>query len=521
MILTRRNLVGVALVVGALFGSGSFVTEAVAQEKVLRLPLARTAGNLDPQRYVGMFAVQDMVFDPLVDYVRGGEIVPALAESWEVSEDGKTITFHLRPNVTFTDGTPWNAEAMTWNLERWMPKEDYNWLAVAANFDRLETIDDLTVAVHFKERVPTALTEFAYVRPVRFLSPKSVDKDGAYVAPVGTGPWKVASETAGSTELVPNENYWGEKIDLDRVVLTVLPDARSRLSALRAGEIDAIGGNFIAALSPQDALTLKSSGMTVVSDVGADTLVMGFNPNRPLFQDVKVREAFNLLIDRPAIAKVIMKDYATPTMNLYPDVVPNSGTRYEVPAKDVERAKALLEEAGWTGDGDTRTKDGQPLDIEMLISEDAVAGSREIGEVLQNMFAEAGIKMSLRNVDHAARHGEIPSMHYDVSLFITNGAPYDPFNTLVQMFDSTIQAGTDGKIYMSTELDPLIQAAVTASDAEQAAKFQAVYDWLHDNWAIAPIFHKSRIWAHGDNIRTFVVPPTEYEMPLTGLVVAD
>ncbi len=516
----KRNILGVALVAAMAF-PGGFVAPAVAQEKVLRLPLARTAGNLDPQRYVGMFAVQDMVFDPLVDYVRGGEIVPALAESWTVSDDGKTITFKLRPNVTFSDGTPWNAASMVWNLERWMPKKDYDWLAVSANLDRLETIDDLTVAVHFKQRVPTALTEFAYVRPVRFLSPKAVDAEGNMTAPIGTGPWKVATETAGTTELVPNETYWGDRVDLDRVVLTVLPDARSRLSALRAGEIDAVGGNFIAALSPQDALTLKSSGMAVVSDVGADTLIMGFNPQRPLFQDVKVREAFNLLIDRAAIAKVIMKDFATPTMNLYPDVVPDGGTRYEVPAKDVERAKALLEEAGWTGDDGTRTKDGQPLKVEMLISEDAVAGSREIGEVLQNMFAEAGIEMSLRNVDHAARHGEIPSMKYDVSLFITNGAPYDPFNTLVQMFDSTIQAGTDGKIYMSTELDPLIKAAVTAPDAERTEKFQAVYDWLHDNWAIAPIFHKSRIWAHGDKITTFVVPPTEYEMPLEGMVLAD
>ncbi|RWH69324.1 ABC transporter substrate-binding protein [Mesorhizobium sp.] len=518
MNISRRTvLIGTTTLSGLLaMGLGGSPAFAMDGPKTLRLPLARPAGNLDPQRYVGIFAIQDMIFDPLVQYTRGGKIEPGLAESWTISEDHKVYTFKLRPNVVFTDGEPWNAEAMKWNLDRWMPKADYNWLQVSANLDKIEVIDPMTVAIHFKQVTPTALIEFSYVRPVRFLSPRAVEADGSYKSPIGTGAWKVDSDTPEGTDLVPNDKYWGAKPTLDKVSLVVIPDARSRMSALLAGDIDAAGGAFIAAVSPQDATTLKSGGITIATDTGTDTMILGFNPRRELFKDIKVREAFNLLIDREAICTALMKGYATPTMNLYPDVIAYSGKRFDVPKRDVERAKKLLDEAGWVGEG-TRSKDGKPLNVELVISEDAVANSRALGEVLQAEFSEAGIGLTLRNVDHAARHGDIPQFKYDISLFITNGAPYDPYNTLGLMILSSVEPGTDGKLWEDPAVDPLIMRALSAPEAERPEAFQAVATWLHDNWAIAPLYHAQRIWAHGDRVKTFVVPATEYEMPIKGI----
>ena len=518
MRITRRQALLGTVAAGTTVALGQFNLVALAAEgaKTLTLPLARPAGNLDPQRYVGIFAVQGMIFDPLVHYARGGVLEPALAESWTVSEDQKIYTFKLRPNVAFSDGSPWDADAMVWNLERWMPKDNYNWLRVSANFDRLEIIDPMTVALHLEEATPTALIELSYVRPVRFLSPKSVAQDGAYKDPVGTGPWMVQSDSPKGTDLVPNPSYWGSKPALDKVSLAVMPDSRTRMSALRAGDLDATGGNFIAAVSPQDAKTLTAAGMTIVTDVGTDTMILGFNPKRPLFADARVREAVNLLIDREAICVALLHGYATPTMNLFPEVIAYSGTRFEVPKRDVAKAGELLEAAGWTGDG-VRQKDGQPLDVELIISEDAVAGSRAMGEVLQHQLSEAGIGLTLRNVDHAARHGDIPQFKYDLSLFVSNGAPYDPYNSLVQFFLSTLEPGTDGKIWLDEAFDPLILKAVSAPESERAAAFQAASDWLHENHAMAPIYHHARMWAHNDRVAKFTIPPTEYEMPLEGL----
>jgi nickel transport system substrate-binding protein len=518
--LTRRTMLLGSAAISGLMATGIAVRDAwaVDEGKTLRLPIARAAGNLDPQRYVGIFAVQGMIFDPLVQYTQGGKIEPALAESWEKSPDDTVYTFKLRPNVVFTDGEPWNADAAKWNLERWLPKEDYNWLRIGANLDKIEVVDPMTISIHFKEPTPTALVEFSYVRPVRFLSPKAVDAAGQYTTPVGTGPWKIEKDTPEGTELVPNKKYWGPKPSVDRVSLIVMPDARSRMSALRAGDIDATGGQFIAPVSAQDAKTLKSSGMTVVTDTGTDTIILGFNPRIDTFKDVRVRKAINLLIDREGICNAVLQGFATPTMNLYPEVIAYSGTRFEVPKRDVEEAKRLLDEAGWVGDP-VRSKDGKQLNIDLVISEDAVPSSRALGEVLQALLSEAGIGLKLRNVDHATRHGDIPEFKYDMSIFITNGAPYDPFNTIGLMILSTIEPGTDGKIYEDKAVDPLILKALSAPEPERAEAFQAVFTWLHDNWALAPLYHSQRIWAHNERVKSFVIPPTDYEMPLKGIAL--
>ncbi len=520
---TRRNF----LISGAALGAFSMVEFGIAEyayganASTLRIALGKEPGVLDPQKYKGMFAVQAMIFEPLVSYGEGGRIEPALAESWTVSDDGKVLTFKLRQGVTFTDGTPWNSEAAIWNLKRWIGVEDHNWLGTVANFESTEIIDNTTIAIHLKNVVPAALNELTYVRPVRFLSPKSVGADGAYQNPVGTGPWVFASGSADGVELTRNDSYWGKKPLIEKVSLVVMTNARSRVDALRAGQIDVTGGSLVAQLSPDDALTLKDSGLNVVAAPGTDTMILGFNPTRPIFQDLAVREAINLCIDRDAICQKVALGFATPTMNLFPETVADSGTRYPVPARDVEKAKALLDKAGWVGT-DTRQKDGQPLAIEMVISPEEVAGSRALAEVLQAYLKEIGIDMAIRVVDHTSKHDDIPKLKYDVTLFITNGAPYDPFASLPVYFLSTFLTGTDGKIWLDKDgLDPLVNKALYANEADRAANYQVFCDWLHDNNIMAPIFHATRIWAYGPRVQNFTVPSTEYALPYTGISVVD
>src|SRR5690606_9669118 len=92
---------------------------AAGDDGTLRIALAKQVSDINPHRYVGLWNVQSMVFDPLVRYGQGGVLEPALAQSWSVSDDGRVITFHLRPGVTFSDGTPWDAQALQWNFDRW------------------------------------------------------------------------------------------------------------------------------------------------------------------------------------------------------------------------------------------------------------------------------------------------------------------------------------------------------------------------------------------------------------------
>ena len=143
-----------------------------------------------------------------------------------------------------------------------------------------------------------------------------------------------------------------------------------------------------------------------------------------------------------------------------------------------------------------------------------------MGEVLQNELRKAGIGVSIRNVDHLTKHDEIPAFNYDLSLFVTYGAPYDPHGSLTALFLSTYQSGTDGKIWMdAAQLDPLIVTALGADEASRDAAYQAVFAWIHDNHAAVPIYHATRIWAHGPRVSAFSISPTEYEFPLEGIAL--
>ena len=510
-VMLAASAAGVAGIPGAAF--------AQQDQDTLRIALLKPTGNLDPHIYRAVWGVQSVIYDPLVRYTSGGKIEPGLAKSWAVSEDGKTYTFELRPGVTFHDGAPLDANAVVWNLKRWIGKEDHSWLVTSAQYQDVLAADPLTVELKLKKAIPQVLSELSLVRPVRFLSPKSVDAEGKYQMPVGTGPWKVAVSDESRTILDRNDAFWGPKPAFARIEFVVIPDGNGRIAALRAGEIDICGGDYVSPVTPEQALILRSSGVEVITSQGTNTFLLDFNQKRAKLQDSRVREAISVAIDRAAIAKAIYSDFSEPTANLLPASVPFGGKRLPVPARDVERAKALLEEAGWTGDG-VRSKNGEPLALELVLSEEAVQGSRAVGEVVQAQLGEAGIDITIRSLDHATRHGDIPAGLYDLTFFFTIGAPYDPHSTLTNYFLSTFYNGADGKMYTSTELDPLLLDAIE-SGVNQEQKYQLVYDWLEANKAVAPLLHPQRIWAHSSRVKGFAIPATEYDMPYENITLSS
>ena len=218
-------LAGVATLPGAALAAG---------HKSLRIAIAAEIGGLDLLQNVSPLHTYSLVFDPLIRYGENGKLEPALATSWMVSEDGKTLSFTLREGVTFSDGTPFDAEAAKWNLERWMGKDDFSWIGVSDAMASIATTGSHSLDIHLEREVPVALLELTIVRPVRFLSPKAVDADGNQAAPIGTGPWVITENTNAGTTLAPNASYWGEKPAVDRIELKVVPDELSRSNGLRA-----------------------------------------------------------------------------------------------------------------------------------------------------------------------------------------------------------------------------------------------------------------------------------------------
>lgn len=491
----------------ALTGCGAQARSASDADTV-RVGVTVRAGNLDPHDYAGQFYVQDLLFEGLVKYERGGEIGPSLAESWEVSEDGKTYTFTLRQGVTFTDGTPLDAAAVEWNFKRWAGKDDTEWLGVSRVFASVKVKDARTFVLELKQPYPPALQELGYIRPVRMLSPKSVDAHGLYSTPVGTGPWVLDQSDRNGSSFNRNERYWGAKPAHSRLELDVIPDAQTRLSALRAGDVDVIGGEFTAPLTPRNALALqKADDVELVSETNTGTLILAFNEAKAPFDDQRLRAAVNKVIDRKAIAKALYFGFGEPAGNLFPATVPFAGARHEIPPVNKAAAAKLVQEAGYSP--------AKPLKVTLLSSEDAIPGGRAMAEVIQAALKEIGIQVNVRLVDHATRHKEIAKRAYDLAFYATYAAPYDPYGSFGAVFDSRTEIGVDGKIFMDADaLDPLIDAAFEATGEAVEPAFERIYRWLREQEAFVPLVYTQRIWAHGRSVPELELPATEYELPV-------
>lgn len=487
---------------------------AVGHADTLRVAIAGETGDLDLLQNVSTLSSYSAVFDALIHYGPGGTLEPGLATAWTIAEDGLSISFDLREGVSFSDGTPFDATAAEWNLKRWMGVADFSWIGIADAYDSIVIDAPNKITIKLKRPVPAALLELTIVRPVRFLSPKA-----AAGQPIGTGPWIVESFSSTETVLVRNDAYWGEKPAFGRMELKVVPDELARANALRAGELDVIGGDWVAALSPRRAQALAGEGMTIVAEPGTATTILGFSPQSPMMQDKAVRDAIFLGIDRAAVATVLFEGFADPTADIFPTTVPTAGARTPVPARDVAAAQAALTAGGWAGDGAGWTKDGAALEIAFLVSEESFPGSRRIAEMIQGMLMEVGVKTNIETVDNATMHDRRPKFDYDLTFFGTYGAPYDPHGSLGASFVTASDTGPDGKIYVHPDLDILVATALeTGGDAREGA-MQAVYDWLRDNTAACPLVVTQRLWAVHPRVLGFTLPATDYDLPFKGITL--
>jgi nickel transport system substrate-binding protein len=516
--ISRRNFMLASA--GALVAASLPGRVMAARHDALKIAILVETGNLDLLQNISGLNTYTLVFDPLIRYGAGGELQPALAESWAVAEDGLSISFKLREGVTFSDGTPFDAEAAKWNVERWAGKPDFSWIGISDAMESVTTDGAHGLVMKLKRPAPAGLMELAFIRPVRFLSPKAVDASGNQTAPIGTGPWVITANDNSHTTLVKNETYWGPAPAFSGVELLVVPDELARANGLRAGDLDIIGGDWVSPLSPRRARALESDGgVGIYSEAGTTTMLLGYSPApTAIVADKAVRDAIYVSIDRAAMAKVLFEGYADPIADLFPAVIPLSGTRHDVPTRDVAAAKAALAAGGWTEVGAGWDRGGTPLTLRFLVSEESLPGSRRIAEMIQGMLAETGMKVEISSVDNATMHERRPAFDYDLTFFTTYGAPYDPYGSLGNMFLSNVDSGPDGKVFAHPDLDPIVTAGLQATSGADAA-MQAIYDWLDTNRGICPLVAAQRLWAYGPNVAKFTLPPTDYDMPFEGIAL--
>lgn len=356
--------------------------------------------QMTPEEYMFM----RIYADTLVTY-ENGEIVPMLAESWELTDGGCTLTFHLRGGIKFHDGEDFNSEAVKANILDMQNSPASYSLPAVGTVTEIECPDAVTIVLHYDNPYYGLVTDFCWTDAMIMVSPKQIaaKNAGEEVKPIGTGPYAFAEYVKGGyTRFVRNESYWNGAPYYDEIVVKYIPDATSRMQALKNGEIDLIYGATEVSYDQYVQLSSTAGMAGKMSPVQARNRNLTLNFNG-ILADTAIREAIALSIDKNAISEGMSYGYEavadtvlTPG-SLYEDECPKISYSY-----DPEKAAKVLESAGWVdsnGDG-IREKDGKTLTFTIVIPAENIENAN-IALLLQDMFGEVGMRMEIKTLENA------------------------------------------------------------------------------------------------------------------------
>ena len=412
------------------------------------------------------------LFDTLTYLDDKGVVQPKLALSWSSSEDFKTWTFKLRPGVKFHDGTPFNAKAFKENFDRQKDPANKCRCAFYISFvTSVEATDELTLVYNLKDpqvNLPALVSFASGNNSVHSPTAWKAKGDDYNRNPVGTGPFILKSWAAGDRMVLEkNPDYWDkERVYLDRLVLKPLPDAQSRFASLKSGEADVIWDDEADADNIQ--LAQKDPKLTVHTYAGSGASVAAFNTKVAPLDDVRVRQALVMALDRKKMSQALTNGLARPASNPYGDgswvKCKDDGALPE----DAEKAKALIKDYG------------KPVEFKMLVT--ATPRGRAAGQVLQQFWKRVGANMEIEQVDQAT----IPPRAFMRQFQVTPWRIVDLADPDVQMY-ANFRTGSPVALanYSNPELDQLLdRARVTADQAKRA----------EDYCAISRLINKEAIW---------------------------
>ncbi len=422
--------------------------------------------------------------ETLVRLDPNGQAIPNLAKSWKVSDDGKTWTLTLVTGAKFHDGTPFNAQAVKFNLDRIL--DTNNKLpsrTVIDVVDKVEAKDEATLTITTKVPYSPMLFHLSHYS-IGIVSPAAIEKYGNNIDqnPVGTGPFKFVKWTPKeSVELARNDDYWGKKPYLDKVIFRSMPEGASRVAAFEKGEVD-----MIANVPPQEVDRLKTvKGLSVLVAPFNRVMFIHMNNSKKPFSDPKVRQAMNFAVNRQSIVTNIMKNLAIPADG---PVASNvfGFSKVGLLNYDVAKAKQLLADAGYPNGFETTiyTPNGRYL------------GDRETAEAVSGQLAAVGVKAKVQVMDFSAYLTFLAKTpeesQYEMALLGLGPATNETDWVLNGMYNSNSWApkSNNRSYYKNQSVDTLIAQGQAETDLKKLQQIyadalkQIVTDspdlWLHE-----------------------------------------
>ena len=419
----------------------------------LRMAISVDPDGLDPQRTAAAatFQVTNNIYDPLLKVTVDGELVAGLAESWDVSDDGRTITFHLRQGLTFSNGKTCDAAAVKASFER-LVTDDSPRVSEYKGY-AFDAPDDATFVVTSEELNVAALTDFAYAWSA--VVDASVGDD-LRSKPVGTGAYTLGQWTPQqSLTLAANPAYWGGAPKVANVELTVVPDATTQVSSLRTGGVDLIlcDSSQVAPFENDPSFHVDKFPMNGVQ-------LMAMNCANEALSDRRVRQAIDMAVDKDTLIQTVWWGYGEKIGSHFPTVMKEYVDCNDTYAYDPDGARALLAEAGYGSGLTLRMR--LPKDYQMYV---------DAGQMIADMLSKAGVTCDIEIVEWATWLEEVyTGRSYDLTVVGHTGR-LDPITLLARYRSDSSENYFN---YASDEVDGLIDAY--RSELDEGKRTQDVQD---------------------------------------------
>ena len=449
------------------------------------------------------------VWEPLITKDESNQPAPALATSWEHNEDATVWTFHLREGVTFSNGTPFNADIVLANFDR-MKKGPFESSFYGLNIDTIypgllswEKTDDYTVVLTFESGQP--LLDYTMVNyGSAIFEPSCFAEDGTFNGfPIGTGPYVVTENVLGQYCVIErNDNYWGTPGIAQTFRFKVIPDAETRYTALRAGEVQGLCD--LGAISPAQAAEIDGDLAYNVS-VGDSGITHFLNVNGGAFpfNDVRMRQAVSLALQRSVITEDLYDGFGTPTTNIL-----NYSTPFykEFPVEeDMEKAKELAAEVL----GDER------VTVTYLYNGSEAAQKGE-AELIASWLSEIGIDCELMPMEMTNMKEQMKTGDYGIARMqqgLSNSEPSTIFRRF--MLTSGDQNQNYSLGYHSDEVDALMAEAESALDMDVRTEcYNRIQEISTQEFPVVPLFNDVTLMAYNTKLTGYDAKLYGIELPL-------
>jgi peptide/nickel transport system substrate-binding protein len=468
-------------------------------ETTLRIGLAEDPDILDPtlaRTYVGRIVFAALC-DKLFDIDEKLNIIPQLALSHETSADGKEVTIKLRSGVKFQDGEPFDAEAAKFSLERHLTMQGSFRKPELASLDHVDVVDPLTIKLVLKAPFSPLIAQLAD-RAGMMVAPKAATMEGDKFGlhPVCAGPYKFV-ERVQQDRIVFEKfaDYWNkDNVFINRIAYLPIVDPTVRLANLKSGGLDLI--ERVLATDIKDVRADPNLKLSTAVEIGYQGITLNIGNDKakgPLSQSAKVRQALDLAIDREAINQVVFNGEFIPGNQWVNPEHPYYQKTFPVPPRDIEKAKALLKEAGVS----------TPLTVDFMVPKGAEFEA--VAQVVQSMAAEAGFDMKIRVTELATSLKQAEAGEYQAFLLRWSGRVDPDGNSYIFLHSNAPQ---NYSFWSNPTADKALEDARLTSDmAQRKAIYEKLTKVVMEDEPILYLFHYKILIAHTTKLEGYKPMP--------------